>query len=244
MQLHAISIQNELNFETFYNSCHLPASSEYVGALKAARAELDKYPDLAAIRIMGPEDLLGGDGYGMWQYGSGSGVAHKNLQYLSNIAADPAAASALDFFCIHGYAPDGVSAAGAEPQSWRWWADGWSTSPAAGLPASVHGFTSYGKKSWMTETSGEVPAWLAPASGFPNQGAFSIALKIHQALTVGRQSAWVYWQLIDGSSVGDQTLTDRATGAARRSTWPPNISFTMSGPTPSASRRTWPRHRL
>jgi O-glycosyl hydrolase len=208
VQLYAISLQNELNFETFYNSCTYRLSSEYIAALKAARAELDKYDDLKSIRIMGPEDLLGGDGYGMWQYGGGSNITHKNLQYLENIAADPEAAAALDFFCVHGYASDGVSSAGGTPQQWQWWVDGWTTSPAAGLPSSVKGFASYGKKSWMTETSGESTEWLAPASGFPSNGGFSIALKIHQALTTGRQSAWVYWQLSDGGDVANETLTD------------------------------------
>ncbi|HVU04776.1 MAG TPA: MYXO-CTERM sorting domain-containing protein [Polyangiaceae bacterium] len=208
VSLYSISIQNELNFETFYNSCTYPLSDGYIKAVLAARAELDRYDDLRGIRIMGPEDLLGGDGYGMWQYGGGSSTTHKNLQYLQNIDADSQAASAIDFFCIHGYAPDGVSSAGSNPVQWQWWADGWSTSPGAGIPANVKGFSSYGKKSWMTETSGENTAWRAPASGYPGQGAFSIAVKIHQALTVGRESAWAYWQLSDGSTVGDQTLTD------------------------------------
>jgi hypothetical protein len=159
---------------------------------------------------MGPEDLLGGDAYGMWQYGGGSSTIHKNLQYLQNIAADPQAAAAEAFFCIHGYASDGVSAAYAIPTSWDWWANGWSTSPAAGIPPNIHGYTFYGKKSWMTETSGENPAWLSPAAGYPNAGAWSLALRIHQALTTGRQSAWVYWQLTDGSAVGAQTLSSSA----------------------------------
>jgi hypothetical protein len=114
---------------------------------------------------------------------------------------------ALDFFCIHGYAADGVSAAGGDPVQWDWWLDGWSSAPVDGLPASVAGYASYGKKSWMTETSGETPTWLA-GDGFPSSGGFSIALKIHQALTVGRQSAWIYWQLTDGSEVANETLTD------------------------------------
>jgi hypothetical protein len=168
---------------------------------------LDKYPDLAGIRIMGPEDLIGGDAYALWQYGSGGSTVHKNLQYLQNVAADSQAATALGFFCIHGYASDGVSAANATPVSWNWWANGWPGSPAAGIPANVKGFQFYGKKSWMTETSGEAPSWLSPAVGFPNNGAWSIALRIHQALTAGQQSGWVYWQLTDGNPVGAQTLT-------------------------------------
>jgi O-glycosyl hydrolase len=206
----AVSIQNELNFEEFYNSCTYPLSSNYLVALKAVRAELDKYPDLAPIRLMGPEDLLGGDAYGMWQYGGGTSTIHKNLQYLQNLAADPQASAAAAFFCIHGYASDGVSAPNVTPASWDWWANGWVSSPAAGIPPNVHGYTFYGKKSWMTETSGENPAWLSPAAGYPNAGAWSLALRIHQALTAGRQSAWVYWQLSDGSPVGAQTLTSSA----------------------------------
>ena len=208
VRFYAISVQNELNFEEFYNSCTYPLSSQYIAALKRLRAELDKYPDLAGIKLEGPEDLLGGDAYALWQYGGGATAIHKNLQYLQKVAADPQAAAALDFMSIHGYAPDGVTSAGADPTSWNWWANGWATSPAAGVPANVLGFAGYGKKSWMTETSGENTTWLSPASGFPNAGAFSIALKLHQALTAGRESGWAYWQFTDGSAVDTQTLTD------------------------------------
>ena len=205
VHLYAISIQNELNFETFYNSAFYPLSSQYIAALKRVRAELDAYPDLAPIRIIGPEDLLGGDAYGMWEYG---GPIHKNLQYLEHIGDDPVAESAIALYAIHGYAADGASAADATPQQWLWWKDGWTTSPAPGIPANVAGYASHGKASWMTETSGEQTAWRAPASGFPGQGAFGLALRVHQALVAGEQSAWVYWQLSDGNAVAEQTLTD------------------------------------
>ncbi len=208
VKFYAVSVQNEVNFEEFYNSATYPLSSQYIAALKRLRAELNKYPDLAGIKIEGPEDLLGDDAYALWQYGSGASAVHKNLQYLANIAADPQAAAALDFCSVHGYAANGVSSAGADPQGWDWWAHGWTASPAAGVPANVPGFLGYGKKSWMTETSGEDPAWLSPASGFPSAGAFGVALKLHQALTAGQQSGWAYWQLTNGSAVGTQTLTD------------------------------------
>jgi O-glycosyl hydrolase len=208
VRLYSVSIQNELNFEEFYGSCTYPLSAGYITALKAVRAELDRYPDLTGIQIMGPEDLLGGDAYGLWQYGGGSTTTHKNLQYLQNIAADPQAAAAEAFFCIHGYASDGISASDAVPTAWNWWLNGWSSSPAAGIPANVHGYAYYGKKSWMSETSGEQPAWLAPASGFPNQGAWSLALRIQQALTAGQESAWLYWQMSDGNALSASTLAD------------------------------------
>lgn len=212
VNFYAISIQNELDFEEFYNSCLYPQTSGYLAAIKAVRAELDRYPDLAGIQIMGPEDVLGGDPYGMWQYGSGSTATAKNLQFLQAVAADTNAAVAESFFCIHGYDSDGVLAADATPTQWDWWANGWETSPAAGIPANVLGFTQYGKKSWMTETSGEDPAWLNPTNGFPGDGAWSIALRIQQALTAGQESAWAYWQMTDGSPVGTETLTDQSTG--------------------------------
>lgn len=62
----------------------------------------------------------------------------------------------------------------------------------------------------MTETSGEHPDWIFPKSGFPGQGGFSIAVKIHQALTTGVESAWIYWTFSDVDAnglVSDQGLT-------------------------------------
>ncbi|MBC8160298.1 MAG: hypothetical protein H7Z42_03680, partial [Roseiflexaceae bacterium] len=217
-RFYAISIQNELNFEVFYNSATYPLSAQYIAALKAVRAEFDRYPELRDIQIMGPEDLLGNDAYGLWEYG---GPTHKNLQYLQNIAADPVAAAAVDFFNVHGYAGDGVSSAGATPQLWDWWANGWDASPAGGIPANIKGFTEYGKKSWMTETSGEAAPWLNTTTGFPSNGGWSIALKMHQALTTGQQSAWVYWQFSDGGNVGESTLTD----ATQRQNAPKYVAF-------------------
>jgi O-glycosyl hydrolase len=67
VSFYAISIQNELDFDEYYNSCFYPLTNDYLAALKAVRAELTNYSDLAGIRIMGPEDVLGGDAYGMWQ---------------------------------------------------------------------------------------------------------------------------------------------------------------------------------
>lgn len=209
---YAISIQNELNFEQFYNSATYPLSSQYITALKAIRAEFDKYPELAGIRLMGPEDLLGRDAYGMYEYG---GPVHKNLQYLKHLSDDPEAMAALDLFCIHGYGSDGVTSAGAESQLWDWWVNGWTNSPAPGIPGNVEGFLAFGKKSWMTETSGEDHRWLWPATGYPSNGGWSVALKIHQALTTGMESAWLYWTFTEADSNGEvtpYTLTSQAAG--------------------------------
>ena len=212
VRFYAISLQNELNFETYYNSCSYPRAFDYVAVVKAVRREFDNHDDLRGILIMGPEDLLGGT-YAFWQLGSRSNPTHKNLQYLAAVADDKAAASALGFFAIHGYAADGVTSAGADPDQWRRWAGGWRERPAPGLPDTVDGFLDYGKKSWMTETSGENPTWIAPLTGFPGEGAFGLAMRIHQALTAGQESAWLYWQFSDGRDVSAMTLTDAHQGA-------------------------------
>lgn len=206
VQFYAISIQNELNFEQFYNSATYPRSSQYIAALKAVRKEFDRHPELQPILIMGPEDLLGGDAYGMWEYGSPNGPIHKNLQYLQHIEADSAAKRALAFYCIHGYASDGVTSSGAQANLWNWWVNGWSASPAPGIPAQVKGWDAPLKKSWMTETSGEHPDWIYPKSSYPGEGAFGLSVRIHQALTTGKESAWIYWTFSDSDNSGNVSL--------------------------------------
>jgi O-glycosyl hydrolase len=205
---YAISIQNELDFDEFYDSCFYPQTNGYLAAIEAVRAELNLYPDLAGIKIMGPEDVLGGD-YSMWQYGSGSTTQAKNLQFVQAVGANSVAAAAEAFFCIHDYDADSMEAGDPVPiTDWNWWVNGWGASPGPGIPSNVRGFKSFGKKSWQTENSGEDPAWLNPGTGFPGNGAWSLALRIQQALTVGQESAWAYWQLTDGNPVGIETLTD------------------------------------
>ncbi len=209
LHFYGISIQNEVNFEEFYNSCTYPSSADYIIAVKAIRKEFARYPDLKDIRIVGPEDLLGGDVWGMWQLGAGPTAVHKNLQYLQKLAADPEALACIDLFCVHGYAADGATAAGADPRQWRWWADGWQHSPHPAIPANVKGFLALNKRSWMTETSGESADWLSPAIGFPKNGGFSVALKIQQALTTGQESAWIYWQFAEADKTTPACLTGK-----------------------------------
>lgn len=224
VDFYAISIQNELNFEQYYNSMTYPRSSQYIAAIKAIRAEFDRYEDLKNIRLMGPEDLLGGDAYGLWQLRAGEDAIHKNLHYLHELDKDSVALAALDFFCIHGYARDGVNARGSDPIQWRWWSEGWEESPAPGIPGDIKGFTSFDKKSWMTETSGEHHEWLYPKNAYPGNGGWSIAVKIHQAFTAGQQSAWIYWTFTEEDDAGNTSsfaLTSRRHG----STSPKYVAF-------------------
>ncbi|HEX5656297.1 MAG TPA: hypothetical protein VFX59_03840 [Polyangiales bacterium] len=209
VKFYALSLQNELNFETFYNSCSYPDAKGYAAALKALRKELDKHGELRAIKLIGPEDLLGADAWALWQFGDARAPVHKNLQYLSVLAKEQAL-SALSFVAVHAYANDGVHAAGDDEQMWRWFIDGWQKAPAQGLPERVNGVRHYGLKSWMTELSGESNVWAPPQGGNLNDSALGLALKAHRGLTAGEQSAWLYWQTVDGESVRGETLTDSA----------------------------------
>jgi O-glycosyl hydrolase len=214
VKFYALSLQNELNFETFYNSCTYPDAKGYAAALKALRKELDKNAELRDIKLIGPEDLLGADAYALWQFGDQRAPVHKNLQYLATLAKDPAALSALSFVAVHAYANDGVHAAGDDEQMWRWFNDGWREPPAAGLPAKVDGVRAYQRKSWMTELSGESNVWAPAPGGNVSDSALGLALKVHRGLTVGEQNAWLYWQLVDGEQVRGETLTDPALKAS------------------------------
>ncbi len=208
MKFNVISIQNEPHLEVFYDSCLYRTSGEFIKALKAAREEFDKYPDLKDIKLIGPEDTVGNESTYLWFWENNGFKQYKILQFMRDIEADPVASKALAFYCVHGYAADGITSAGAEPAVWDWAARGWKESPNPQVPPNIKGYESYGKKCWMTETSGDKPEWLFPGVGFPSQGAFSIAIKIHQALTVGNVSGWIYWQLTDEKPVYNESLTN------------------------------------
>ena len=196
VKFYAISLQNEPHLELFYNSCLYRTADQYIAALKAARAELDKYPDLKDIRLIGPEETIGSESTYLWTWPRNGFQQQMSLQMMKSIEADPVAAKALAFYCVHGYSIDGIASAGSEPMVWEWSARGWSNPPnPVVVPPNVKGYESFGKTCWMTETSGDRPEWLYPTVGFPNRGAFSIALKIHQALTVGDVPGWIYWLL-------------------------------------------------
>ncbi len=207
-RFYAISIQNELGFETYYHSCVYESAVEYAAALKAVRTELDKHSDLKDIRILGPEDLLG-ETYGLWSLGSAEHQVTKNLGFLNALFADETTRDLIDIACVHGYAPDGVTAAGADASQWRRWAYGWNESPAPGMPTRARGFRDLVAQSWMTESSGETHTWLSAKGVFPTDAAFGLALKIHQALTSGEESAWLYWQLAYNNKLDANSLTDR-----------------------------------
>ena len=169
--LYAISLQNELRFwEPYPSTVYSPA--QYVAALDAVGAEFAK--DGITTLIDGPEDV-GVDG---------GAITADQMSFINAVKADPNASKYLAFYSIHGYSGNGTSPGGGEAN----WAQYYNEIAADG------------KESWMTEESGENPAWVHyNANGQPD-GALSVALNMHAALAYGNVNAYVYWQMDDGKT--------------------------------------------
>lgn len=181
--LYAVSIQNELRFtEPYPSTVYDPA--RYVAAIKAVGAELAA--DGITTKIFGPEDVGVDSGY----------LTDNQMSFINAIKADPVASQYLRIYAVHGYSGNGVNPGSSRNN----WTDYNNRIKNDGLP------------SWMTEESGEHTAWIStdPTTGQPN-GALSVALHIHEALTYGNVNAWLYWQLDDGNSVPtDFTLESKS----------------------------------
>lgn len=83
-------------------------------------------------------------------------------QYLVPIMQDPETRSFPGFFCAHGWGSD---------TNWE---------RMGTLPRE------FGRKLWMTETSGQTPDW---------PGALALGEDLHRVLALGNASAYVYWQI-------------------------------------------------
>lgn len=169
--LYAISIQNELRFSEPYPSA-VYNPTQYVAALKAVGAEFAR--DGITTKIMGPEDVGVDSGF----------LTGQQMGFINAVNADPVAKSYLSFYTVHGYNGNGTQVGGGAGN----WADYARQITAIGD----------GKQSWMTEESGENPAWVHYDSQGNPDGALSVALNIHEGLTYGNLNAWVNWQIDDG----------------------------------------------
>jgi len=175
------------------------------------RSEFDRHDEPRSIQFFGLEDTIGSESTFLWYWdGQQCGRRDKILKFMQDTAADSVASAALPFYGVHGYAADGVSSANSSRQVWNWVRDGWGAAPNPSVPANLRGYQDFGKKAWMTETSGEATSWLAYGSwcSLPSEVAFSIAIKLHQALTAGEVTAWMYWQMADNDPVSTSNVTD------------------------------------
>jgi O-glycosyl hydrolase len=177
--LYAVSIQNEPRFAEPYASC-VYSDSQYVAAINAVGAEFAR--DGITTKIMAPEDV-GVDGG--W-------ITQQQMGYLNALKADPTAGNYVNFYAIHGYSGDGPLASGES-----YWADYYNQIAADG------------KQNWMTEESGENPAWIHSTTNGRPDGALAVALNMHSALAYANVNAYVYFQMDNGdtASAVASTLT-------------------------------------
>jgi O-glycosyl hydrolase len=107
------------------------------------------------------------------------------------ILNDPIAMSYVDIVATHGYAFDGVTAASTDAQTWQ---------------AMYNWGAPSGKPLWMTETS-----------GFANDmnGAISLCKAMYTAITYGNISAWLFWELSQGT-VDEYSLMSSSGAKSKR----------------------------
>jgi O-glycosyl hydrolase len=96
--------------------------------------------------------------------------------YMQAVLNDAEARNYAGIFAIHNYANDGINPSNEGPANWR---------------ETFQMASSAKREVWMTETSGF-------KSGFV-EGGLELAKSIYNALYYGNASAWVYWQMSDGS---------------------------------------------
>jgi O-glycosyl hydrolase len=186
--MYAVSIANEPAFHEPYSSAvYDPAL--YVKAIKAVGDAFDTYG--ITTKIMGPEDVGVGPTNNPW-------ILKRQMKYIEAIRADAEAMADVDLYTIHGYANDGVSDNRSAPM----WSQYWNGRSQAAYPSPSGawwtGIKNDGKKSYMTEISGQSQSWT---------GALSLAANAQDAMVQGNVSAWLYWQLSDGDKTSNYALT-------------------------------------
>jgi O-glycosyl hydrolase len=175
--LYGVSIQNEPRFAEPYPST-VYSDAQYVAAIDAVGAEFAK--DGITTKIFGPEDVGVDGGF----------VTQQTMGYINAIKADPAASNYVSFYGVHGFS--GEAPAPADEANWADYANQISAN---------------GKESWQTEYSGESPAWIHTDTFGRPDGAIDVALNMHEALTYGNESAYLYFQLDDGDHTTTSTTT-------------------------------------
>jgi glucuronoarabinoxylan endo-1,4-beta-xylanase len=174
IDLYGISIQNELEFNEFYNSCqYTPAI--YMRAVQVVGKRFAE--EGLTTKLYGPENLPAQGDY---------------LTYIDAIYNDPVARNYLGIYAIHNYDPTGTQQGNITSSSWTnilAAARKFPTPTGLGAPGTGNGGA--GIPVWMTETSGYNPTWT---------DAMALATHINRGLVFGNISGWVWWSLESGGS--------------------------------------------
>jgi O-glycosyl hydrolase len=188
VNLSALSLQNEPVFYEPYVSC-VYTPDEYVAAVKAIGHAFDDYNTAhpgnpITTKLIAPEDV-GVDG---------GGITDRVMSYINAINADPDARKYVPIIATHGY--EG--------------ANGPYGNGRANLADFQNRLASNPKPLYQMEQGGSVNQWnyIDPSTGVQD-GAITVALRIHDGLVYGDDSAWFYWQTADGGpTVSTATLTE------------------------------------
>ena len=197
---HAVSLQNELIYETEYNSASYSKDEtgktdqwwQYADALKAVSDYLRTKS--ISTKLMGPHHAgIAGMPTNPWHFYEQMGFIDAVRNHASGNLLDSIAIFASNDYVDGGLANHAVMLRGYwegianVPAAWAQW------SPAGNI-------SQYGKQNWFQESSGESNNW-------DKDNALGLAQKIHDGLVFGHASAYIYWQTIDDQTgVGPQTL--------------------------------------
>jgi len=205
--VYGVSVQNELMFDEYYNSCRYDVDKSCINwAAQPLALQPNCGPKFSPMfhdtvdaigrqfkaqnvtaKLLGPESV-------------GPDKAYFTVieeGYINAVMSDPTTAPFLGIINIHGYGGDAIHPGGSRG-AWTKFSN------------DVKG---YGREIWMTEESGEDSAWTTSQNGSKENGAISVGVHIAQALTYGNCSAYLYWQITDPKpSGGALTTPDPATG--------------------------------
>ncbi len=187
INVYAISPQNEPYFVQPFNSCFYQPSW-YVEMINGVIPALKQaYPN---VKVFGAENMLDMEGRDInipWFYQT----AIKNNTSANNL---------MDIVAVHGYS-DGVAASSGSNLNTYW------------TNVKNEYVAPFGKRAWMTETSGYTENWenTTLGDGTVKPGALSLAQDIYSGLKYGNMSGWVWWQGSEngGANVSDYSLMSR-----------------------------------
>jgi O-glycosyl hydrolase len=192
----AFSIQNEPLFDEDYASCSYfqtetydPTDIQYRRYAEAIKAVGEEFEgDGISTQLVGPESV-GPDG-------NSNQFTERQMAFIQAIDDDTVvdqygktAGDYLGMYAIHGWA-------GAA--NWTQYEADLNAEPIA-------------RPSWETEESGETQEWdgtNSDGSVNPLAGALGLADQIHDTLTYGNVSAYLYWQTANGKSSTTEDLMD------------------------------------
>ena len=202
LQFDSLSLQNEPRFgdQSFNSTGYTPET--YAELTRIGREAIEEHnaanpDDLITTRLLGFEDV----GLGPVNRDAPEaldGFFNNITDYLE--ATDSDGVRTLDNLDIqgqHGFVTNGVELNGSRSSAIQWDKfEQYLEDQGAG-----------DDEIWSTEWSGEQIQWLSRgADGQPlelQNGAFSTAVLIHDALTAGDVNAYLYWQATSRSELGD-----------------------------------------